>query len=211
MQNFAQTPSRTPVREPTIVRWLFGSPQSAPIWLVIRIWVGLQWFFAGWGKANFFHDPHGGGWFDKGGAGLKGFWGSALGLTTGAKGPATTYDWYQSVIKFLYDRGDYSWFAWIIPLGEMAVGLGLIFGLFTGIAAFFGGLMNFSFELAGTTSTNPVLFLFAVLLIMGWRVAGWWGLDRYALKWVGTPWQRGKVFRHSTSAIPAVAAPVPVA
>ncbi|MFN8515918.1 MAG: hypothetical protein U0232_29845 [Thermomicrobiales bacterium] len=48
-----------------------------------------------------------------------------------------------------------------------------------GIAAFFGALMNMSFMLAGSASTNPVLFFLAVALILGWQVAGYYGADRF--------------------------------
>ncbi|GGM19384.1 hypothetical protein GCM10010841_29290 [Deinococcus aerophilus] len=65
--------------------------------------------------------------------------------------------------------------------GEVVVGTALIMGLLTGIAAFFGGVMNASYLLAGTVSTNPLLFILATWLVLGWRVAGWWGLDRWVL------------------------------
>jgi len=73
------------------------------------------------------------------------------------------------------------------------VGLGLLFGCLTGIAAFFGALMNMSFLLAGSASSNPVLFTLAIGLMLGWRVAGYYGIDRYLLPALGTPWQRGTV------------------
>ena len=38
--------------------------------------------------------------------------------------------------------------------------------------------MNMSFMLAGSASTNPVLFTLAVGLILAWKVAGYYGLDR---------------------------------
>ena len=41
--------------------------------------------------------------------------------------------------------------------------------------------MNMSFLLAGSASTNPVLFTLAIGLILAWRVAGYYGLDRYLL------------------------------
>ena len=43
--------------------------------------------------------------------------------------------------------------------------------------------------LAGTTSSNPVLFLLAVFLMLAWKVAGYYGLDRYLLPIIGTPWE----------------------
>ena len=50
--------------------------------------------------------------------------------------------------------------------------------------------MNWSFLMAGTISTNPLLFAVTGLLILAWKTAGYYGLDRYLLPRVGTPWQR---------------------
>ena len=81
----------------------------------------------------------------------------------------------------------------------MAVGLGLILGVLTGFAAFFGALMNMSFLLAGSASTNPVLFTLAVGLILGWKVAGYYGVDRYLLPMLGTPWHPNVLKGKSTA------------
>lgn len=78
-------------------------------------------------------------------------------------------------------------FGFVVAYGEVLVGLGLILGLLTGIAAFFGGFMNVSFLFAGTLSTNPLLFVLATWLALAWKNAGWYGLDRWALPYVGTP------------------------
>jgi len=91
----------------------------------------------------------------------------------------------------------------LITFGEMAVGLGLIFGCLTGIAAFFGALMNMSFLLAGSASTNPVLFTMAIGIILAWRVAGYYGIDRYLLPALGAPWRPGKVFGRQPASAPA--------
>ena len=82
------------------------------------------------------------------------------------------------------------WFAKLIVFGELAVGLGLIVGALVGVAAFFGALMNMSFLMAGTVSTNPVLFFAAILLILAWKNAGYLGIDRYLLPMLGTPWKQ---------------------
>ncbi|MEZ4562461.1 MAG: hypothetical protein R2853_06955 [Thermomicrobiales bacterium] len=87
-------------------------------------------------------------------------------------------------------------------MGEVLIGLGLIFGALVGIAAFFGTLMNFSFMLAGTTSTNPVLFGLAVFLVLAWKVAGYWGLDRYLLPALGTPWHEAGTATAPEAAVP---------
>jgi thiosulfate dehydrogenase [quinone] large subunit len=46
--------------------------------------------------------------------------------------------------------------------------------------------MNMSFLLAGSSSTNPVLFTFAIGLMLAWKVAGYYGVDRYLLPMLGT-------------------------
>ncbi len=187
---------RAIVQEPPIAKWLFADTRSAPLWLALRVWLGVQWLSAGWEKAQIW-DFDKGTWLHNGGAGLKGFWAGALAVAPGTKGAKITYDWYYDFLKLLNQNHSYEWFAWIITFGEMAVGLGLIFGCLTGVAAFFGTLMNFSFELAGTTSTNPLLFAVTIFIILAWRTSGWWGLDRYILPALGTPWQPGKLFRRT--------------
>jgi thiosulfate dehydrogenase [quinone] large subunit len=171
------------IEGPAFTRFLFGNTRAGLFWLPIRLFVGFSWLEAG------YHKFSGQGWID-GGAALKGFWEKAVAVPdTGS--PAITYDWYRSFIQFLLDNNAYTWFAPLITFGEMAVGLGLLVGCLTGIAAFFGALMNMSFLLAGSASTNPVLFTLAIGLMLAWKVAGYYGLDRYVLPLLGTPWHRG--------------------
>jgi hypothetical protein len=56
-----------------------------------------------------------------------------------------------------------------------------------------------------TTSTNPVLAILGVLLILAWKNAGYIGLDRYLLPLLGTPWQR----RHGTPRVTSRVTPTP--
>ena len=51
--------------------------------------------------------------------------------------------------------------------------------------------MNWNFIMAGTASTNALLFTIAILLMLAWKVAGWYGVDRFLLPRVGTPWMWG--------------------
>jgi len=97
--------------------------------------------------------------------------------------------WDAAVHKWLIDNDAQTWMGWVITLGELAVGLGLLFGVLTGFAAFFGALMNMSFLLAGSASTNPIMFTLAVGIMLAWKVAGYYGLDRWLLPLLGVPWK----------------------
>lgn len=88
----------------------------------------------------------------------------------------------------------YTWFAKLVAIGEALIGIGLILGAQVAIAAFFGTVLNFAYELAGTASSNPVLFGLSVFVILGWKVAGSWGVDRYLLPALGAPWKVGRLF-----------------
>jgi thiosulfate dehydrogenase [quinone] large subunit len=84
-----------------------------------------------------------------------------------------------------------------VAVGEVVIGIALILGLFTGIMAFLGAVLNFSFVFAGSAGVNPAMILVSGLLILAWRNAGWYGLDRFVLPKLGTPWHRGEVFAPS--------------
>jgi thiosulfate dehydrogenase [quinone] large subunit len=189
----------TELPQPAVSRFLFHDTRSAPLWLVVRFYLGFQWLEAGYHKAT------GSGWLDGGGA-LKGYWAKAVALDpkTGTGPIAADYGWYRSFLQFLLNHEAYTWFAKLIVAGEILVGIGIIVGGLVGIAAFCGALMNMSFMLAGSASTNPVLFGLAVLLILGWQVAGYYGADRFILPLIGAPWRPGKLFHRGAPApVPA--------
>lgn len=174
--------------EPPFARFLFADTKMAWFWLIVRLYVGYEWLMAGWGKYN---NPA---WVGpEAGAGVKGFLMGALAKTAGEH-PSVSgwYGWFIENVALQHT----TFISFLITFGEIAVGLGLIVGLFTGIAAFFGTFMNLNFLFSGTVSTNPLMALLGLFLILAWRVAGWYGLDRYVLPALGTPWQKGTVFRN---------------
>ncbi len=171
------------VQDPPLVHKLFNDPKFAWLWLVLRVWVGYQWIEASLHKLN---NPA---WVQTGEA-LKGFWTAAIAVPDTGR-PAIAFDWYRNFIQFLLDSQSYTWFAKLVAYGEFLIGVALILGLFTGIAALLGGFMNWNFMMAGSASTNPMLFLVSVGLIMAWKIAGYIGLDHFLLPALGTPW-RGK-------------------
>jgi thiosulfate dehydrogenase [quinone] large subunit len=172
------------IEGPGFARFLFNNRAAGLFWLPIRVFVGVSFLNAGLHKLA---DP---GW-TQGGASLLAYWERAVTIPESGS-PPITYDWYRDFIQMLININAESWFAWLVLLGEIAIGLGLILGVLTGIAAFFGALMNMSFLLAGSSSTNPVLFTFGIGLMLAWKVAGYYGLDRYLLPRLGTPWHRGR-------------------
>ena len=170
------------IEENPLSRWLFSNTTSAWIWLVLRLYLGYSWLTAGIGKVT--SDVWTG---ENAGVAIKGFMGGAL-----AKAEAgEVAGWYAWFLENLVIPNAVP-FSYMVAWGEVLIGLGLIVGLLTGIAAFFGALMNMSFLLAGTISSNPVMFTIAIVLILAWKVAGWYGLDRWVLPRLGTPWSSKK-------------------
>jgi thiosulfate dehydrogenase [quinone] large subunit len=170
------------VEDPPIARALFASTGAAWFWLIVRLYVGYQWLEAGLHKVA---EP---GWALGNGAAILGFWQRAVAVPAPPARAPITYEWYRGLIQSLIDAQAHTWFAPLIAWGEVLVGVGLIVGGLVGVAAFFGALMNMSFLLAGTTSSNPVLFVLAIGLMLAWKVAGYYGADRVLLPLLGTPW-----------------------
>jgi thiosulfate dehydrogenase [quinone] large subunit len=87
----------------------------------------------------------------------------------------------------------------LIAISETLIGVALILGLFVGIAAFAGSFMNCSFIMTGTDSSNGPLFVAAILLILAWKTAGYYGLDRFVLPRLGLSWRsEGQADQHLT-------------
>ena len=179
------------IEGPAFTRFLFGNSRAGLFWLPIRLFLGFAWLEAGWHKFT------GTGWMD-GGAALQGYWTNAVAVPEEGHA-AITYDWYRTFLETLLNNDAYTWFAPLIVFGEMAVGLGLLVGALTGFAAFFGALLNMSFLLAGSSSTNPVMFTLAVGVMLAWRVAGYYGVDQWLLPLLGTPWRKKAAAEGSTT------------
>jgi thiosulfate dehydrogenase [quinone] large subunit len=185
---------RVQVPEPPLAQALFSDTRLAWVWLIIRVYTGYEWLLAGWEKL---HSPA---WIGaKGGSAIAGFAAGALKQTGGAN-PAVS-GWYAWFLQALVLPHAALW-GWAIALGETAVGIGLILGLLTGVAAFFGGLMNANYLLAGTVSTNPLLFIFATWLVLAWRIAGYYGADRWVLPALGVPGAPGAIFHRAPRSAP---------
>jgi thiosulfate dehydrogenase [quinone] large subunit len=175
------------VEESRFSRFLFANTKMSFVWLLVRLYVGYEWLMAGISKVT---NPV---WVgvDAGGA-VAGFVNGALVKTAGAH--PDVMQWYASFLKSLVLPHASLW-SHIVVYGEILVGAGLILGLCTGIAAFFGVFMNINYLLAGTVSSNPVLLILGIFLVLAWRIAGFIGLDRFVLPLLGTPWHIGTLIK----------------
>jgi thiosulfate dehydrogenase [quinone] large subunit len=191
MTNAVITHKGEVVQDPPIFQKLFNHPLAAWIWLPIRVWLGWQWIAASLHK---FESPA---WMQTGAA-LKGFWAGAIAIPATGN-PPIHYAWYRAFLQMLLDTNAYTWFAKLVPVGEFLVGAALILGLFTGFAAFMGGLMNWNFMMAGSASVNPMFFAISVGLVLAWKIAGWIGADRFVVPYIGALWGNKKKEKVITS------------
>jgi thiosulfate dehydrogenase [quinone] large subunit len=188
-----QPKAATQVPEPPIARFLFADTRIAWLWLIVRVYVGWQWLVAGIHKLtgysidfSAFGQHTGNSWIFTShlGAPLSGFLNGAL-TPANIANPAT--GWYVWFVQHIAIPGA-GVFTYLVTFGEILVGLGLIFGVLTGIAAFFGLFMNLNFLMAGAVSINPIIGGLGLFLVLAWRVAGYYGGDRWVLPLLGTPW-----------------------
>ena len=178
------------------VRWSW-------IWLLVRLYVGFTWLQSGIGKLT---SPV---WTGaQAGTAITGFVQGSL-AQTGGEHPQVQ-GWYAWFLENLVLPNAALW-GRLVSAGETLVGIALILGFFTGIAAFFAAFMNVNFLLAGTVSTNPILLLLAILLVLAWKTAGWWGIDRWLLPALGTPWRPGLIFRGEPRRRPPIQERTPTA
>jgi thiosulfate dehydrogenase [quinone] large subunit len=150
----------------------------ATILVVLRVYLGYTWLLAGWGKIA-------SGQFD-----ASGFLQGALAKATGEH-PAVQ-DWWMVFLKNTA-LPNVEVFNFLVPWGELFVGLGLLIGCFTKTAVFFGMAMNFSYMFSGTTSTNPELVLLSMFILVSGMNAGRYGVDGMIM-----PFLKDKLFANKT-------------
>jgi thiosulfate dehydrogenase [quinone] large subunit len=165
-------PAITPneLEEPRWARFLFASSTAAWLWLVVRLYMAYVFLPAGWEKIT------SGKWLFGDGSPIQG-------MVGGAVASPDTPGWYVWFLQNIV-QPNAGLFATLVALGEFAVGLGLLVGLLTGIAAFGAVFLNANFVLAGALGSNPALIVLGTLLALAWRNAGWIGLDRGLLSWI---------------------------
>lgn len=155
-------------------------PFKALIALLLRLYLGYAFLMAGIGKWQTGFDSNSITGFLKGGLGLTH---DALLVTKGAAAaahPSVSDTWGWIISHILLPNAGF--FAFVVKSGEVLIGLGLILGCFTTLAAFLGMMMNFSFLLTGTVSTNPQMVLGFLLIITMGAASHEIGLDRFFMK-----------------------------
>jgi thiosulfate dehydrogenase (quinone) large subunit len=161
------------IDDPLAIKLLFSSLRLAWLWGILRVWVGYQWIEASLHKVG---NPA---WVQSGTA-LQKFWEKAV-VVPRHGDPRVPFDWYREFLGWLLGTHAAPLMARLIAYGELAVGVALILGLMVGAAAFAGTFMNWNYLMAGSVSLNPLMIIGEILLIMSWKVAGYYGLDRYLL------------------------------
>lgn len=146
-------PRSTIYPEPKITQFLFALKWMAVVWTVVRIYLGWWWLTAGWGKVQ---NPN---WVGaNAGTSVAGYLRGALGRAEGET-PSVS-GWYAWLIETVF-LPNATLMSYLVAFGELFVGIALIAGFLVGFSAFMGGMMNASFLLAGTLSTNPIMFILA--------------------------------------------------
>ena len=149
------------------MKWIKG-PQMAVVWTAVRIWLGIQWIEAGWHKVADGFDA-------------SGFLQGAIAKSSGDH-PAVQA-WYAAFLEN-FALPNAGLFSTVVAWGEVLVGIGLIVGAATIPALLAGAFMNLNFLLAGTTSTNPILYTVAIILLFAGTASYYYGADRFLVPYI---------------------------
>ncbi|WEV69097.1 DoxX family protein [Bifidobacterium sp. ESL0775] len=163
-----------------MVKWLRTSKSGMIVATIVRIYLAIAWLQAGWEKVV---------GFCTGKFSAAGF--IQMGIShpvpvEGTSGPAE-YPWYTWFLQHIA-MPQVNVFSFMVAFGEVAVGLGLLFGTLTTAAAFFGMLMNWAYVLCGVVSSGPIDIICEFIILVAGLNAGKIGLDRWII-----PWLRSKI------------------
>jgi len=67
--------------------------------------------------------------------------------------------------------------AWPVAVAEFAIGIALVAGLFTRVAALGSLALLFTYVMSGTASVCAFYALFAIVILVMWRTSSWIGAD----------------------------------
>ena len=143
-------------------------------WLFIRLALGFEWLRGGWekiGDAGWTAAPAG--------RAVEGFLNGAIGKSTAGRYPEVPH-WFHNLATDVF-LPNAEPLAYLVAFGELLIGLGLIFGGLTRLAALGGVTMNMLFLWSGTSATNPPMLVLGLAIVLLGARAGEYGLDRWLL------------------------------
>jgi len=176
-----------------VADWLFRSNYASVIWVAVRLYFGYWWLNAGyqkiWGSEKMAF------WYG-GGAGVLGFAKAGVAANSTPYG-AVAYGWWAAFLhNFVMPNA--SWIARLISISECAIGIGLILGVFTGVAAFAAVALNLTYMMTGSAGVNPFYAVLGIGLVLAWRNAGLLGLDAFVIRRVDSPFHIGSLVNKIT-------------
>ena len=158
----------------SFLEFVFRNNKFSLFWFFTRIYLGITWLESGISKLL------NNAWVgENAGKALGGFVNNSLSKTAGAH-PDVSY-WYAYFLENIV-LPNTKMFSYMIAFGETLVGVALILGFWVGITAFFSVFMNTNFLFAGSLGVNPQMLILGILLMVAYRTAGYYGLDRFLLK-----------------------------
>ena len=165
VQNVVTAVIGEPVKRTNLPVWegLKGSKLAALVWTGMRVWLGVMWIQAGsakiWGAeaAGFLHNN---------GAGVAGF----------AAHGTPAYSWWGSFLHgFVVPNAGP--LGVLIAVAEFSIGVALVAGLFTRIAALGSLALLFTYVMSGTASVCAFYAAIAIVILVMWRTSSWIGID----------------------------------
>lgn len=153
-------------------------------WLIVRLYLGYEWFVAGFEKV--FGEGNAVWVGNKAGVAVTGFLKGAIAKSALADGfdPIKTphpavQEWYAILARDVF-LPNAALFSYLIAWGELLVGIALIVGIFTRFAGLMSVVMALALFLAGAVSTLPQLLTLGLVLTLVGTNAGYYGLDYVA-------------------------------
>jgi thiosulfate dehydrogenase [quinone] large subunit len=157
---FTDPPERT---TSSALTWVLQSRVVSVVWLAMRVWLGIMWIQAGWAKlwgaenSAFLHH---------GGAGVAGF----------ATHGVAAYTWWHHFLTGVVVPNSGA-IGILVAVAEFTIGVALVAGLFTRLAALASLGLLFTYVMSGTASVCALYALFAIVIMVTWRTSSWIGLD----------------------------------
>jgi thiosulfate dehydrogenase (quinone) large subunit len=145
------------------LNWVLHSRALAVVWLAMRVWLGIMWIQAGWAKlwgaenSAFLHHD---------GAGVAGF----------ATHGTSAYTWWHSILTGAVVPNSGA-IGIIVAVAEFVIGIALVAGFFTRIAALASLGLLFTYVMSGTASVCAFYALFAIVILVTWQTSSWIGVD----------------------------------